>query len=76
MLERDECWRDLREVSVSAPQPTSAERIVDHVRSMSWVAAMADGERAEALLRVEEMLGRAEIHEARVEVTAGIAELA
>jgi SAM-dependent methyltransferase len=38
-------WSEPREVRVTTDQPTSPERIVDHMASMSWIAAMPAGER-------------------------------
>jgi ubiquinone/menaquinone biosynthesis C-methylase UbiE len=46
-------WSEPREIRVTASQPTSPERLRDHIESFSWVAAMPDGERAELLARVE-----------------------
>jgi ubiquinone/menaquinone biosynthesis C-methylase UbiE len=39
------CWTEPREIRVTTTQPTSPEQIVDHLGSMSWIAAMADDER-------------------------------
>jgi ubiquinone/menaquinone biosynthesis C-methylase UbiE len=46
-------WSEPREIRVTVSQPTSSERLRDHIESFSWIAAMADGERAELLARVE-----------------------
>ena len=40
-----EGWSEPREVTVTASRPTDAERIVDHLASMSWIAGMPDAER-------------------------------
>ncbi|MDX6582912.1 MAG: hypothetical protein QOI10_2096 [Solirubrobacterales bacterium] len=42
-------WTKPREVRVTASQPTSPDRIVAYVASMSWVAALPDDQRAEWL---------------------------
>lgn len=49
-------WSEPRETRVSGSQPASAERMLDYVRSMSWVAAMPDDEREEMLARVAALL--------------------
>jgi SAM-dependent methyltransferase len=49
-------WTDPREVRVSAPQPGGAERFVDYIASVSWVAALPDGERARTLERIREIV--------------------
>jgi ubiquinone/menaquinone biosynthesis C-methylase UbiE len=46
-------WSEPREIRVTASQPTSPQRLRDHIESFSWVAAMPEGERAELLARVE-----------------------
>lgn len=38
-------WSEPREVRITAMQPTSSERVVDHLTSMSWIAGMPDAER-------------------------------
>lgn len=45
-------WTEPREIHVAGPQPAGADRIVDYLASMSWIAAMSDPERAETLERV------------------------
>jgi ubiquinone/menaquinone biosynthesis C-methylase UbiE len=46
-------WSEPREIRVTASQPTSPQRLRDHIESFSWVAAMGEGERAKLLARVE-----------------------
>jgi SAM-dependent methyltransferase len=46
-------WSEPREVQVSFAQPTDAERVINHIESMSWVAGMPAGERGELLGRLE-----------------------
>lgn len=45
-------WTAPREIRVTASQPTRPERVVDHLASMSWVAAMPEEERMETLDRI------------------------
>jgi SAM-dependent methyltransferase len=47
------CWSEPREIRVTVSQPTSAQRLRDHIESFSWIAAMPNGERTELLARVE-----------------------
>ena len=47
-------WSEPREIRVTTKQPASPERIVDHVASISWFAALPEGQRADVLARVEE----------------------
>lgn len=51
-------WEPLRELRVCAPMAAERERIVDHVASMSWIAAMAPEQRASTLARVRRLLVR------------------
>jgi SAM-dependent methyltransferase len=46
-------WSEPREIRVTVSLPTSPQRLRDHIESFSWIAAMADGERAQLLARVE-----------------------
>jgi ubiquinone/menaquinone biosynthesis C-methylase UbiE len=50
---REGGWAEPREIQVTASQPTSPERLRDHVESFSWVAALPSHERAELLTQVE-----------------------
>jgi SAM-dependent methyltransferase len=45
-------WTAPREIRVTSSQPTSPERLVDYLASMSWVAAMPEDQRAETLAHV------------------------
>jgi SAM-dependent methyltransferase len=47
-------WSEPREIRVTTKQPASPERIVDHVASISWFAALPEDQRADVLARVEE----------------------
>jgi SAM-dependent methyltransferase len=42
-------WRPPREIRVTSTQPARPEQIVDHLGSMSWIAAMPEGERSAML---------------------------
>jgi SAM-dependent methyltransferase len=53
-------WREPREVRVTASQPADPERIVDHMASMSWIAAMPDAEREAAIERMRELVADGE----------------
>ncbi len=49
-------WDEPWEVRVTTDQPTEPERIIDHLSSMSWIAAMPDAERAEMVSRIRELV--------------------
>jgi SAM-dependent methyltransferase len=49
-------WSEPREIRVTVSQPTSPQRLRDHIESFSWIAAMGDDERAELLSRVEAII--------------------
>jgi SAM-dependent methyltransferase len=51
-----EGWSAPRRVTVTTSQPATPERIVDYVRSMSWVAAAPERERARMIARVRDMV--------------------
>jgi SAM-dependent methyltransferase len=44
-----ECWNELREVRVTTSQRTDPERVVDHIGSISWMAALPE-ERSESVM--------------------------
>ena len=70
-------WTELREVRVTASQPASPEQVVDHVGSMSWVAALPEEQRAETLARVREVVSAGETPpEMPVLVVIGLTALA
>jgi SAM-dependent methyltransferase len=50
-----------REITVTVPQPASAERIVAHMSSMSWIAALPDERRSEFRARIDELLASGEV---------------
>jgi ubiquinone/menaquinone biosynthesis C-methylase UbiE len=49
-------WTEPREIRVTASQPTSPQRLRDHIESFSWVAALPPDERAEMLAQVEAIM--------------------
>jgi SAM-dependent methyltransferase len=49
-------WSEPREVRLTVSRPADPSRIVDHIASMSWIAAMTDDERREHLVRVRELI--------------------
>jgi SAM-dependent methyltransferase len=49
-------WTPPREIRVTTSQPAQPERIVDHVRSMSWIAALPEAERADVLARIRALI--------------------
>ena len=66
-----------REIRVTATQPTSPERILAHVASMSWVAAMPVEERTAHLDRARTLMADGETpSELPVQYVIGLAQLA
>jgi SAM-dependent methyltransferase len=53
-------WSEPREVRVTTTQPTSPERVVDHLASMSWIAAMPEDERAAMIEQMRELVSSGE----------------
>jgi SAM-dependent methyltransferase len=53
-------WSEPREIRVTAPQPAEPERIVQHMGSISWVAAMPDAERTAMLERMRALISSGE----------------
>jgi SAM-dependent methyltransferase len=49
-------WSEPREVRVTIEQPASPERIIDHMASMSWIAAMPEGDRQAMVQRSREIV--------------------
>ena len=49
-------WTEPRQIRVSTSQPADPDRILDHVASMSWVAALPDDERRAWLERAERLV--------------------
>jgi SAM-dependent methyltransferase len=69
-------WSNPREIRVTTTQQSDPERIVDHMASMSWVAALPDDRRADTIAQMRTLVetGRtpAELH---VKVVLGLAVL-
>jgi hypothetical protein len=53
-------WTAPREIRVTTSQPARAERVVDHLASMSWVAAMPEPERGRTLAQFAELVAGGE----------------
>jgi SAM-dependent methyltransferase len=49
-------WTAPREVRITTSQPTEPERVIAHLASMSWIAAMPDDRRAETIERMRELV--------------------
>jgi SAM-dependent methyltransferase len=49
-------WEEPREVRVTTSQPADPDRIVAHMASISWVAAMPDEQRAEMQARMRSLV--------------------
>jgi SAM-dependent methyltransferase len=70
-------WSEPREVRVTTSQPTSPDRVLDYVASISWVAAMPADERAETVGRVRTVIEASETPAALAfHFTIGLTELA
>jgi ubiquinone/menaquinone biosynthesis C-methylase UbiE len=66
-------WSEPREIRVIASQPTDPQRIVDHVASISFVAALPEQERVEWLARVASLVEAGETPaELPVQVVVGL----
>jgi SAM-dependent methyltransferase len=69
-------WSDPREVRVTSSLAADPERIVDHVTSVSWVAALSEDERAETIAQVRELVDGGETPaEMPVHFVLGLTEL-
>jgi ubiquinone/menaquinone biosynthesis C-methylase UbiE len=53
-------WSEPRNIRVTTHEPTSPERIADHMQSMSWVAALPPSERAEVMDRIRAIVAGGE----------------
>jgi SAM-dependent methyltransferase len=53
-------WSEPREIRVTSSQQTDPGRVVDHVASISWMAAMAEDDRAEAIAQVRALVEQGE----------------
>jgi ubiquinone/menaquinone biosynthesis C-methylase UbiE len=69
-------WTDPRELRVTSSQPADAERIVDHVASVSWMASLPEEERAETIAQVRALVEEGETPaELPVHFVLGLTEL-
>jgi SAM-dependent methyltransferase len=70
-------WTAPREVRVTTAQPARPDKIVDHLASISWIAALPDDERAATLERMRALVESGEMpDELPIHVVIGLAELA
>jgi len=53
-------WSTPREIRITTQQPADPERIVDHLSSMSWIAAMPEDARAQTVERMRTLLAAGE----------------
>jgi SAM-dependent methyltransferase len=54
-------WSTPREIRITISQPAVAERIVDHLSSMSWIAGMDDEARSETIDRFRALVSGGEM---------------
>jgi SAM-dependent methyltransferase len=72
-----EGFAEPREIRVTTNQPASPERLLDYLASTSWIAAMEERERSEALGRVEAIVRAGEMPpELPVHAVIGLSEVA
>jgi SAM-dependent methyltransferase len=70
-------WSEPREVRVTTVQPAVPEKIIDHLASISWIAAMSDDERADTLVRMRALVESGDTpDELPMHVVIGLARLA
>jgi SAM-dependent methyltransferase len=70
-------WTEPREVRVTTFRPADPHRIVDYIASMSWIAALPDGERSEWLANVTRLVEEGETPaEFPLHVVIGLTSLA
>jgi hypothetical protein len=70
-------WTVPREIRVTTSQPARPERIVDHLASMSWIAALPQDQRAETLARIDAIVSAGDTPpELPLHVIIGLAALA
>jgi SAM-dependent methyltransferase len=73
----DGAWTEPRQVRVTTSQPVDADRILDYVASMSWVAALPDDERRDWLEKAARVVRGGETPaELPVHVGIGLTSLA
>jgi SAM-dependent methyltransferase len=70
-------WTGPRELRLTTLQPASPERILDYLASISWIAALAEDQRAETLAKIGAILSAGETPaELPVHVVIGLTSLA
>lgn len=71
------CWTNLREVRVTSSRATDTGQIVDHLASMSWMAALPETRRNAAIEQMRTLIEQGEAPaEMPIHVVLGLAELA
>lgn len=71
------CWTSPREIKLTMVQPADPERVLDYVASMSWIAAMPEGQRDETVTRIGEIINAGDTpDELPVHVIVGLTSLA
>lgn len=74
VLRADAGWSGPRELRITTQQPTSPQRLVDYVASVSWIASLPEAERAATLARVDAIVRAGETPaELPVHVALGLA---
>jgi SAM-dependent methyltransferase len=68
-VQEAEGWGPLREVRVIVPQDHSPERLVAYMASVSWIAAMGEQEREQALTRIAALV---EVGETPAQMPMGV----
>jgi SAM-dependent methyltransferase len=53
-------WTELREIRVTASQPTNPDRVLDYLTSMSWVAALPVEQRSDLIARLRAVIEASE----------------
>jgi SAM-dependent methyltransferase len=70
-------WSSPREIQLTFSQQTDPERVIDHIASMSWVAALPDQTRTDTLARFAAIIRAGETPaELPVHVSVGLTTLA
>jgi SAM-dependent methyltransferase len=69
-------WSEPREIRITTNQPADPTRIIDHLASMSWIAAMPAAERQATLTRIRTLVLSGDTpQELPFHVVIGLAEL-
>ena len=69
-------WSELREVRVIVNQPANADKFVDYIASVSWVAALPEDKRAETLGQIQARVAAGGMpSEIPVQTTIGVTSL-